>query len=159
MVRRKISGVALSANEAKIVIRGIKDEPGRVGAIFAPLGSANIDVSMIVQDMAKEGGADVTFTVDQSDLPLTMTLLKDAREAIGYSEIESDTDVVRVSVIGLNMERNIGLAQTMFDALGKEGINIQAISTSEVKISVLVSNENAERAVRALHSAFVLDQK
>lgn len=165
MAKLKIQGVALSANEVKITVIGVRDEPGTVGAIFRPLASANIDVSMIVQDLsrAKTGeddlGTEVTFTVDQKDKNLALKLVTDAKDEIGYREIVSDDDVVRVSVVGMNLEKNTGMAQIMFDALGKEGINIQAISTSEVKISVLVANEFAERAVRALHSAYVMDAK
>lgn len=163
MNRNKIRGVALSANEVKITVLGVRDEPGTVGAIFRPLASADIDVSMIVQDLSRskndDEGTDVTFTVDNKDKDLALRLIKDAKQEIGFSEIIADKDVVRVSVIGMNLEKNTGMAQIMFDALGKEGINIQAISTSEVKISVLVANEFAERAVRALHSAYVLDTK
>lgn len=166
MKKKRIRGVALSANEVKIMVFGVLDEPGIVGAIFRPLASADIDVSMIVQDLSRtrkdnEGNScsNVTFTVDIGDKDLTLKLLNDAKDEIGYQEIEADEDVVRVSVIGMNMEKNTGMAQIMFDALGKEGINIQAISTSEVKISVLVANSSAERAVRALHSAYILEAK
>ncbi|MCK5041451.1 MAG: ACT domain-containing protein [Sphingomonadales bacterium] len=155
--------MSLSANEVKITVLGVRDEPGTVGAIFRPLASADIDVSMIVQDLSRtskgDDGTDVTFTVEQKDKDLTLKLIADAREEIGFREIIADEDVVRVSVIGMNLEKNTGMAQIMFDALGKEGINIQAISTSEVKISVLVANEFAERAVRALHSAYILDAR
>lgn len=164
MRSKKIRGVSLSANEVKITVYGVRDEPGIVGAIFRPLASAEIDVSMIVQDMSRtrqdsDGNpcTDVTFTVEQADKSLTMKLLQDAKEEIGFKELIADENVVRVSVIGMNMEKNTGMAQIMFDALGKEGINIQAISTSEVKISVLVSNQYAEKAVRALHSAYILE--
>jgi aspartate kinase len=163
MNRKKIRGVALSANEVKITVLGVRDEPGTVGAIFRPLASADIDVSMIIQDISSsnksEEGSDVTFTVEQNDKSLALKLISDAKTEIGFKEIVSDEDVVRVSVIGMNLEKNTGMAQIMFDALGREGIKIQAISTSEVKISVLVANEYAERAVRALHSAYILDAK
>ena len=166
MIKKRIRGVSLSANEVKVTVYGVLDEPGNVGAIFRPLASADIDVSMIVQDLSRTRKdekdnlcSNVTFTVDIADKDITLKLLRDAKSGIGYQEIVADEDVVRVSVIGMDLERNTGMAQIMFDALGKEGINIQAISTSEVKISVLVANSSAERAVRALHSAYILEAK
>jgi len=157
---RKIRGIALSAGEGKVTVRGLPDEPGAVAAIFAPLAAQEIDVGMIVQDVSRDNQrADVTFTVEQPKLQEAVDLIRAARDKIGFEELFSDNGVVKVTVIGRCSSRNTGMAQVMFDALGGEGINIQAISTSEVKVSVLVDGNDAERAVRALQNAYTIDNK
>jgi aspartate kinase len=160
MTRRRTSGIALSANEAKVTLIGIKDEPGTVAAIFAPLTADKIEVGMIVQDVTRDGkSTNVTFTVENSHLDRALELISNAKKRIGYDSVSSDKNVVKISVVGLDLEGHTNMAQILFDALGSEGINIQAISTSEIKISVLVAAEFAELAVRRLHSAYGLDQK
>jgi aspartate kinase len=156
--KESISGIVLSANESKVTLRGVKDEPGTVAAIFSPLAAAKIEVGMIVQDVSKDGLiTDVTFTVDQSNLEKTEELLNKAQPKIGFKQFIADPDVVKVSVVGGAMQTNTSFAQIMFDALAEKGINIQAISTSEIKISVLVAGKFAELAVRTLHTAYGLD--
>jgi len=157
---QKIRGIALSAGEGKVTVRGLPDEPGAVAAIFSPLAVKNIDVGMIVQDVSRDSQrAHITFTVEQSKLETAVELIRAARDEIGFEDLYFDHGVVKVTVIGRCSSRNTGMAQVMFDALGGEGINIQAISTSEVKVSVLVDGNDAERAVRALQNAYTIDTK
>jgi len=153
-----INGIVLSANESKITLLGVKDEPGTVAAIFSPLAGAGIEVGMIVQDVSKDGRiTDVTFTVELSNLEKAEKLLTAAQPKIGFDKFIADPNVVKISVVGGAMQTNTSFAQIMFDALAEKGINIQAISTSEIKISVLVSGKFAELSVRTLHTAYGLD--
>jgi len=153
-----VSGVAYSRDEAKITLVRVPDRPGVAAAIFGPLAENNINVDMIVQNVS-EGGqfTDLTFTVTKADLERAKKVLEDRRVALGYQALVPDSNVVKVSVIGLGMRSHAGVAQRMFKALAEKGINIQVISTSEIKVSVLVAEEYTELAVRALHTAYGLD--
>jgi len=153
-----VSGIAFSRDEAKITLRKISDRPGVAAAIFGPLADANINVDMIVQNLSTDGkSTDMTFTVLQTDLPRSLDVVKSAARDIGHFDIESSGDVVKVSVIGIGMRSHAGVAARMFKALAEKGINIQAISTSEIKISVLIDRAYSELAVRTLHSLYGLD--
>lgn len=155
---RVITGIAYSRNEAKLTILEVPDRPGAVAEIFAPIADAGINVDMIVQNIAHDTGrTDVTFTVPASELPRALAVLGEARERLGIGGLLSDSNVCKVSVVGIGMRSHAGVATTMFRALGERGINIQAISTSEIKISVLIAEEYTELAVRVLHSAYGLD--
>ena len=153
-----ITGVAYNRNEAKITVVEVPDRPGAVGSLFGPLAEANVNVDMIVQNIAHDtGNTDVTFTVPRTDLPKTLDVLEKARADIGYSRLITDDNVAKISVVGVGMRSHAGVAQTMFSALGSRGINIQAITTSEIKVSVLIAEEYTELAVRVLHTAYGLD--
>jgi aspartate kinase len=153
-----VSGIAYSRDEAKITLIGVPDRPGVAATIFGPLAEANINVDMIVQSVSADGEtADLTFTVGRSDLARTEQALKTLRDQLGYREIATDGEVVKVSVIGVGMRSHAGTAHTMFRTLAERGINIQAISTSEIKISVLIDEAYTELALRALHTAYGLD--
>ena len=156
--RQLITGIAHDKNEAKITLTSVPDQPGAVSAIFEPLAAANINVDMIIQNIAhNHGSTDVTFTVPSADLARSLEALNQAREAIGFAELVHDTRVAKVSVVGVGMRSHAGVASTMFTTLGKRGINIQAISTSEIKVSVLIHEDETELAVRMLHTAYGLD--
>ncbi|SEJ62451.1 aspartate kinase [Sphingomonas sp. OV641] len=161
--RQLITGIAHDKNEAKITLTAVPDKPGSVSAIFEPLAAANINVDMIIQNIAHDHGArgtgstDVTFTVPSADLARSIETLNQAREAIGFAELVHDTRVAKISVVGVGMRSHAGVASTMFSTLGARGINIQAISTSEIKVSVLIHEDETELAVRVLHTAYGLD--
>ena len=153
-----VSGIAYSRDEAKVTVAGIADRPGMAARIFGPLADASINVDMIVQNASDDGkSADLTFTVGKSDLGRAVKVLEGARGDLGYAELLSDSDVVKISVIGVGMRSHAGVAQTMFSTLADKGINIQVISTSEIKVSVLIAEEYTELALRSLHSAYGLD--
>ena len=146
-----VSGIAYSRDEAKITLQSVMDQPGVAARIFGPLAESTINVDMIVQNVSvEEGRTDLTFTVAKADLRAAVELLESNREDIGYKRLLSDADVVKVSVIGVGMRSHAGVAQSMFMALAEKGINIQVISTSEIKVSVLVAEEYTELALRAL---------
>lgn len=156
--RQLITGIAHDKNEAKITLVSVPDQPGAVAAIFEPLAAANINVDMIIQNIAHQrGSTDVTFTVPASDLARSIEALNQGREAIGFAELVHDTRVAKISVVGVGMRSHAGVASTMFTTLGARGINIQAISTSEIKVSVLIHEDETELAVRVLHTAYGLD--
>ncbi len=156
--RQLITGIAHDKNEAKITLASVPDKPGAVAAIFAPLADAGINVDMIVQNVAHStGSTDVTFTVPSSDLPRSLDVLGQAKAAIGYEKLVHDTRVAKISVVGVGMRSHAGVASTMFTTLGERGINIQAITTSEIKVSVLIEEDYTELAVRVLHTAYGLD--
>ncbi|GMM60980.1 aspartate kinase [Novosphingobium pituita] len=158
MERQLITGIAADKNEAKITLTRIADRPGAVASIFAPLAEANINVDMIIQNVAKDKGeTDVTFTCPQADLARTQALLEECKEQIGWYRMIADSKVAKVSVVGVGMRAHAGVASTMFKSLADRGINIQAISTSEIKVSVLIDSDEVELAVRVLHSAYGLD--
>jgi len=162
MERQLITGIAHDKNEAKITLTNVSDTPGSVAAIFEPLAAANINVDMIIQNIAHQsagraGSTDVTFTVPAVDLARTIQALNDARGKIGFEELVHDTRVAKISVVGVGMKSHAGVASTMFTTLGQRGINIQAISTSEIKVSVLIHEDETELAVRVLHTAYGLD--
>ena len=154
-----VSGITPSHDEAKISLLAVPDEPGRAARIFTLLADGNINVDMIVQSPSRAPGkANISFTIPEADLDRAVTLLSDAKDDIGYSAIQSDRNVVKVSVIGVGMKSHAGVASVMFKTLADRGINIQNISTSEIKISVLIDSQYTELAVRALHQAYGLDR-
>lgn len=153
-----ISGIAYSRDEAKITVARVADKPGVAAAIFGPLADAMINVDMIVQNVSEDGEeTDITFTVPEGDRQRAIDAIKRSRDAIGYARLDHDANVVKVSVIGVGMRSHAGVAQRMFTTLAEKGINIQVISTSEIKVSVLIAEEYTELALRALHSAYGLD--
>jgi aspartate kinase len=156
-----VSGIAYSRDEAKITLAQVPDQPGVAAAIFGPLADANINVDMIVQNVShgSHGGptTDLTFTVSKADLDRAMKVIEGSRGTIKYAALSPDPNVVKVSVIGVGMRSHAGIAQRMFKALAEKGINIQVISTSEIKISVLIAEDYTELAVRTLHTAYGLD--
>jgi aspartate kinase len=158
MERQLVTGIAHDKNEARVTLTGLPDKAGTVAAIFAPLAAANINVDMIVQSGAGTGKAStLTFTVPNASLAHAVAALEKAKEAIGFETIMTDTDVVKVSAVGIGMRSNAGIAAKMFETLAERGINILAISTSEIKVSVLLPEDYTELAVRVLHTAFGLD--
>ena len=158
METQLVTGIAHDRNEARIVLTRVPDRPGAVGHIFTPLASAGINVDMIIQNVGRDKGeTDVTFTVPRSDLPRAQALLEDRRSAIGFNRIVIDSKVAKISVVGVGMRSHAGVAATMFTSLADRNINIQAISTSEIKISVLIDEDETELAVRILHTAYGLD--
>ncbi len=153
-----VSGIAYSRDEAKITLLGVPDRPGVAAAIFGPLTDANINVDMIVQNVSEGGvSTDLTFTVSKGDFDRALKVLQEGRKGLGFRDVVSDANVVKVSVIGVGMRSHAGVAQRMFKALAEKGINIQVISTSEIKVSVLIAEEYTELAVRSLHTAYGLD--
>ena len=153
-----VSGIAYSRDEAKITLVGVPDRPGVAAAIFGPLADANVNVDMIVQNVSADGSlTDLTFTVAKGDLARAVEVLEKAGREIGFKALTPDGNVVKVSVIGVGMRSHAGVAKQMFQALADKGINIQVISTSEIKISVLIAEEYLELALRSLHSAYGLD--
>ena len=154
-----VSGITYSRDEAKITLTSVPDRPGAAAGIFGPLADASINVDMIVQNVAADSKTtDLTFTVRKSELNRAVKVLEDQRGALGYGELRADPNVVKVSVIGVGMRSHAGVAKSMFTTLAQKGINIQVISTSEIKISVLVAEEYTELAVRSLHAAYGLDK-
>ena len=160
MEKELVSGIAYSRDEAKITLTRVADKPGVAAGIFGPLADANVNVDMIVQNISEDGKAtDMTFTVSKGDFARAQQVLESNRDKLVFQDLISDSNVVKVSVIGVGMRSHAGIAQRMFKALAEKGINIQVISTSEIKISVLVAEEYTELAVRALHTAYGLDSE
>ena len=158
MERQLVTGIAHDKNEAKVTLTRVPDKPGAVAEIFTPLAAASINVDMIIQNVGRDKGeTDVTFTVPAADLARAEALLEDKREAIGFNRIIADTQVAKISVVGVGMKSHAGVASTMFSALSERGINILAITTSEIKVSVLIDEDETELAVRVLHTAYGLD--
>jgi len=158
METQLVTGIAHDKNEARVVLTRVPDRPGAVSLIFGPLADAGINVDMIIQNVGRDKGeTDVTFTVPQADLARTQALLEDRRGSIGFNRIVVDAKVAKISVVGVGMRSHAGVAATMFAALAERGINVEAISTSEIKISVLIDEDETELAVRVLHSAYGLD--
>ncbi len=153
-----VSGIAYSRDEAKITLLSVADQPGVAAGIFGPLADASVNVDMIVQNVSDDGKrTDMTFTVGKSDFDRAIKVLEDVRETINFESLSTDPNVVKVSVIGVGMRSHAGVAKQMFQAFAEKGINIQVISTSEIKISVLIAEEYTELALRALHTAYGLD--
>ncbi len=153
-----VSGIAYSRDEAKITLRRVADRPGVAAAIFGPLAEASINVDMIVQNVSEEDETtDLTFTVTEADFDDAVKVIEGARQAIGYEDMLCDNGVAKISIIGVGMRSHAGVASRMFATLAEKGINIEVISTSEIKVSVLISEEYTELALRALHSAYGLD--
>ncbi len=158
MERQHVTGIAHDKNEAKVILTRVPDRPGAVAHIFEPLAAASINVDMIIQNVGRDKGeTDVTFTVPMADLARAQALLEDRREEIGFNRIITDSKIAKISVVGVGMKSHAGVAATMFKALAERGINIQAISTSEIKVSVMIDEDETELAVRVLHTAYGLD--
>ena len=155
----KIAGIAFNRDEAKLTIRGAPDQPGVAYKILGPIGDANVEVDMIVQNIAKDGTTDFTFTVNRSDYKKALGILSATATELGAREVVGDNKIVKISLVGVGMRSHAGIASKMFAALSKEGINIQMISTSEIKISVVVDEKYLELGVRALHEAFELAEE
>ncbi len=158
MEKPVISGIAFTRDEAKIIVRGAPDTPGIAYKILGPVSAENIEVDMIVQNVGKDGAADFTFTVHRNDFARAQEALRKASEELGNPEIIGDDKIAKVSLVGVGMRSHAGVASKMFETLANEGVNIEMISTSEIKVSVVIAEKYLELAVRALHSAFELDQ-
>ena len=152
-----VSGIAYARDEAKITLRRVPDRPGVAAAIFGKLAEDNVNVDMIVQNIGADGTTDITFTINKTDLPRAQAALAAIQGGLGHTEVLVDPNVAKISVVGVGMRSHTGVANTMFRALAEKSINIQVISTSEIKVSVLISAEYTELAVRALHTAYGLD--
>ncbi|NJM51100.1 MAG: aspartate kinase [Sphingomonadales bacterium] len=156
--RQLITGIAHDKNEAKVILTRVPDKPGAVANIFEPLAAANINVDMIIQNVGRDKGeTDVTFTCPMADLARCTEILENAREKIGFNRIITDTKIAKISVVGVGMKSHAGVASNMFSALAERKINIQAITTSEIKVSVIIDEDETELAVRVLHTAYGLD--
>jgi len=155
MERLVVSGVTYNRNEAKIRVPGVKDHPGVAAKLFGPLSQAGVVVDMIVQNVSQDGTTDLTFTVPRDDFQRALARTGEIAPALGGAPVEGDTEIAKVSVVGLGMKDHAGVAARMFEVLASEGINIQMIGTSEIKISVVIEENYTERAVRALHAALV----
>jgi aspartate kinase len=154
-----ISGIAFNRDEAKLTILGVPDQPGVAYQILGPIGEANIEVDMIIQNVASDATTDFTFTVNRGDYERALVILRGVAKKLGAREVTGDNKIVKISLVGVGMRSHAGIASTMFKTLATEGINIRMISTSEIKISVVVDEKYLELGVRALHSAFGLDKK
>lgn len=155
-----ISGIAFNRDEAKIVVRGVPDHPGVASAILSPIGNANIEVDMIVQNLSTNGTTDFSFTVNRQDLDKALTVLNnEVKDEISAKEVIGNDNVVKISLVGVGMRSHAGVASLMFQTLAENNINIQMISTSEIKVSVLIQEQYLEKAVKSLHTAFGLDRQ
>ncbi len=152
-----ISGIAFNRDEAQLTISGVPDQPGVASKILGPVTQANIEIDMIVQNISEDGCTDFTFTVHRNDYETAHALLKTVSKDLGAKKVKGDDAIVKISLVGVGMRSHAGIANTMFDTLAKENINILMISTSEIKISVVVDEKYLELGVRALHDAFALD--
>ena len=159
MEQALISGIAFNRDEAKLTIQGVPDQPGVAHRILGPIGDANIEVDMIIQNVGADGTTDFTCTVHRNDYDKALAILQDTAKELGAREVSGDDKIVKVSLVGVGMRSHAGIASTMFKALADEGINIRMISTSEIKVSVVVDEKYLELAVRALHVAFGLDEE
>ena len=158
MERQLITGIAVDKNEAKVIVTRVPDKPGAVASIFGPLADASINVDMIIQNDSKDTAeTDVTFTVPRADLARSVDILDSRKGEIGFNRLITDAEVAKVSVVGVGMRSHAGVAAIMFKTLAERGINIEAISTSEIKVSVLIDEDETELAVRVLHTAYGLD--
>jgi aspartate kinase len=153
----KISGIAFNRDEAKLLIKGVPDQPGVAHNIVGPIAAANIEVDMIVQNIAQDGTTDFTFTVHRNDYEKALKILQQTAAELSAAEVVGDNKIVKISLVGVGMRSHAGIASTMFEALAKENINIRMISTSEIKVSVVIDEKYLELGVRALHEAFNLD--
>ncbi|MBN4079466.1 aspartate kinase [Beggiatoa alba] len=158
MEQARISGIAFNKDEAKLTVLGVPDHPGVAHQILGPVGEENIEVDMIIQNVGADGTTDFTFTVHRSDFQRTQTVLEQVAKGLGAREVSADDKIVKISLVGVGMRSHAGIASQMFEILAKEGINIRMISTSEIKISVVVDEKYLELGVRALHSGFGLEQ-
>ena len=158
MERMLISGVALDKDADRISVIGLKDEPGVAFALFDTLAAKNINVDMIIQSIGRHGSKDITFTVDHTELDEAVRVLKENQSRLGYQELLSETNVAKVSIVGAGMMSNPGVAAKMFESLYNERVNINMIATSEIRVTVLIDVNDAERALRAVHDAFGLGE-
>ena len=156
MEKALISGIAFNRDEAKVTLAGVPDMPGVASAILKPISDANIEIDMIVQNIAEDKTTDFTFTVHRNDYEKTMQILQNICAELGAKNVDGDNKIVKVSIVGVGMRSHAGIASQMFTALADEGINIRMISTSEIKISVVVDEKYLELAVRTLHESFGL---
>ena len=150
-----VSGVACDKNEAKITLLRVPDKPGLAAQLFGPIADAHIVVDMIIQNASEDGTTDMTFTVPKADHQRALAIVERALPAVHAKGIKVDTEIAKISVVGVGMRTHAGVAATMFEVLAREQINIQMISTSEIKISVVIAAQQADQAVRALHDAFI----
>ena len=157
MEKAVVSGIAFNRDEAKLTIRGIPDQPGVAYKVLGAISAANVEIDVIVQNVAKDNSATITFTVHRNDLAQAEALLRKIAEDLGAQEVDADDRIAKVSIVGVGMRSHAGVASQMFEALAQEGINIQLITTSEIKITVVIEERYLELAVRALHSGFELD--
>jgi aspartate kinase len=155
----KISGIAFNRDEAKLSIKGVPDQPGVAYSILGPIANANIEVDMIIQNIAQDDTTDFTFTVHRNDYNKAMEILENTARELKAREVIGDDKIVKISIVGVGMRSHAGIASTMFEALAREGINIRMISTSEIKISVVVDEKYLELGVRTLHEAFNLAEE
>ena len=159
MEKAVVSGIAFNRGEAKVSVLGVPDTPGIAAAILGPMADANIDIDVIIQNISKDGKTDFSFTVNQTDFQRTLDLLREkVSPSLGAAEVVGNPNIAKVSIVGIGMRSHVGVASTMFRALAQEGVNIQMISTSEIKTSVVIDEKYLELAVRALHTAFGLDK-
>lgn len=152
-----VSGIAFNRDEAKVTVVGVPDTPGVASRILAPIGAANIEIDVIVQNVAEDKSTDLTFTVHRNDMAKAEAILAEVAKEVGAKGVTTDDKICKLSIVGVGMRSHAGVAGKMFDALAKDGINIQMITTSEIKISVIIDERYLELAVRGLHSAFELD--
>ncbi len=153
-----VSGVTLQKDEAKVTIRDVPDKPGMAAQIFRELAGHDVNVDMIVQNVSREGATDVSFTVLKSDLPATLRVARSVAHRIGAGEVTTDEGVAKISIVGIGMRSHSGVAAKMFEAMASERINIEMISTSEIKLSCVIRKAHAEQAVRLIHKAFGLSK-
>lgn len=158
MEQAVISGIAFNRDEAKLTVLGVPDHPGIASQILGPIAKENIEVDMIIQNTGSDATTDFTFTVHRNDYQAALKILTNTAESLGAREVSSDDKITKVSVVGVGMRSHAGIANTMFETLANEAINICMISTSEIKISVVVDEKSLELAVRSLHKAFNLEQ-
>lgn len=159
MEKAVVSGIAFNRGEAKISVLGVPDTPGIAAAILGPIADANIDIDVIIQNISKDGKTDFSFTVNQTDFQRALELLREkVAPQLGAAEVVGNPNIAKVSIVGIGMRSHVGIASTMFRTLAQEGVNIQMISTSEIKTSVVIDEKYLELAVRALHTAFGLDK-
>lgn len=154
----RISGIAFNRDEAKLTMLGVPDQPGVAHRILGPIGNANIEVDMIIQNVGRDGTTDFTFTVHRNDLEKGLEILNELATELGAREVNGDSSIIKLSLVGVGMRSHAGIASSMFEILAKEGINIKMISTSEIKISVVIDEKYLELGVRALHEGFNLEQ-
>ena len=160
MESRVVSGVAHSRDEAKMTVIGVPDRPGIAAALFGPLAAAGVNVDMIVQNISADGRTDMTFSCPVDEVPRARAAIETARASGGldYASLDVDEEVAKVSIVGIGMRSQAGVAHRMFEALARDGVNIKVITTSEIKVSVLIDRKYLELAVQALHDAFELDK-
>ena len=154
-----VSGVTLQKDEAKVTIRDVPDKPGMAAVVFRELAERDVNVDMIVQNVSREGATDVSFTVPKSELTATLRIARSVAHRIGSGEVTTDEGIAKISIVGIGMRSHSGVAAKMFEAMARERINIEMISTSEIKISCVIRNTHAERAVRVIHQAFGLSKR